>query len=145
MIQETITRDKSIPHYYGDYVRMLFLGTAILIFIGIPFWGHLIPFGTMFEVVSGIILIVLAGLINPHSKWVMILSAIVAGLGAFLLELSAISFHTQHSIELLIAREVGAIMLVVALYFSVKTFRAMTQGKIGERPVPWEFEEPTKE
>ena len=145
MIQKTITKDKMIPHYYGDYVRMLFLATALLIFVGIPFWGHLIPFGTMFEVVSGIILIVLAGLINPHSKWVMIVSAVVAGLGAFLLELSAISFHAQHSMELLVAREVGAIMLVTALYFSVKTVRAMMQGKVGERPVPWEFEEPTKE
>lgn len=139
MAYEIITRDK-IPHYHGDKVRLLFLGTAALGFVGIPFWGHMVPFGTMFEVVSGIALVVLAGLANPRSKWVMILSIVVAAFGAFILEGSAISFHARDSVQLLVAREAGALMLVAALYYSVKTLRAMTQGKIGEWPTPWEFD-----
>lgn len=145
MIHESITRDNDVPHYYGNYVRMLFLATAILTFISIPFWGHLIPFGTMFEVLGGITLIALAGLISPHGRLVVWLSVFVAGFGAFLLELSAISFHTSDSTQLLLAREAGAVMLLAAFYFGVKTLRAMAQGKIGERPVPWEFEKPHKE
>ncbi len=138
MDYERFTPD-TIPHYHGDKVRFLFLLTVALGFIGIPFWGHLVPFGTMFEVVGGIVLVVLAGLASPHSKWVMVLSVIAAAFGAFLLEISAISFHDTDSIRLLLAREAGALMLAAALYYSVKTLRAMTTGKLGAQPTPEEF------
>lgn len=141
MINERISRD-AIPHYYGDKVRMLFLASAGLAFIGIPFWGHLTPFGTLFEVVSALVLIALAGLANPRSRWVMVLSIIASSFGAFLLEFSAISFHARDTIQLLLAREAGALILIAALYYSVKTVRSMAQGKIGEWPTPWEFEKP---
>ncbi|HWH16363.1 MAG TPA: hypothetical protein VNU25_02155 [Candidatus Paceibacterota bacterium] len=141
MEYETAGRD-SIPHYHGDKVRILFLATAAIGAVGIPFWGHLVPYGTLFEVLGGIVLIVLAGLANPRSRWVMVLSIIVAAFGVFLLEASAIAFHTRDPFELLVAREVTALLLGAALYFSVKTLRAMVQGRIGERPTPWEFEKP---
>lgn len=143
MTYELITRD-TIPHYHGDKVRFLFLATVALGFIGIPFWGHLIPFGSLFEVTGGIVLVVLAGLANPRSRWVMLLSVVAAAFGAFLLEGAAISFHAKDSVELLLAREAGALMLGAALYYSVKTLRAMTQGKIGEWPTPWEFDKPAE-
>lgn len=130
----------SIPHYHGDKVRFLFLAVAVLGFVGIPFWGHLVPFGTLFEVIGGLVLIVLAGLMSPRGKGVMTLSVVVAAFGAFLLEVSAISFHDQDSLQLLLARQTGALLLGGALYFAVKTLRAMAQGKIGEWPRPWEFE-----
>lgn len=134
-----------IQHYYGDAVRTLFLATVALSFLAIPFWGHVLPFGTLFELEGGIILITLAGLVNPHSRWVMVLCAVAAGAGAFFLELAAISFRMTDSIPLLVIREAGALLLIAALYFSVKTLRAMSQGKIGEWSRPWEFEKKKEE
>ncbi|CAN5733318.1 hypothetical protein BH11PAT2_BH11PAT2_07230 [soil metagenome] len=144
MYTETI-HNEVIPHYHGDIVRILLLTSVGLAFLAIPLWGHIMPFGTMFEVVSGLIVIVLAGLTNPHSQWIMGLNAIAAGIGAFLSELSAISLSHSDSVQLLIMREISALVLIVALYYSVKTLRAMMQGKIGELPRPWEFEKTATE
>jgi hypothetical protein len=131
-----------IPHYYGDVIRILFVVTAGLSFLAIPLWGDILPYGIVFEVFTAILLVVLAGLTSPHSKMVMYVNIIVAALGAFLLELTAISYRSSDSFMLLIVRELGALALVVALYFCVKTARAMSQGTIGEFPRPWEFETP---
>lgn len=132
----------SIPHYYGNHVRVFFLTAAVLSFISIPLWGHLLPFGTTFEVIGGVVLIILAGLTSPSSRGVMIWNVVVSGFAASLLELSAISFKSHNSIELLIAREGAAVLLLAGLYFSVKTLRAMNQGVLGQWPVPWDFEKP---
>lgn len=129
-----------IAHYYGDTIRALFFSAVALSFVSIPFWGHVLPFSAEFEVFGGIVFIVLAGLTSPHSKAVILADAFVSGIGAFLLELSAISLRSQDPLALLIVREVSAILLIAALYFSVKTLRAISQGKIGESPRPWEFE-----
>lgn len=135
-----LVQKERIPHYHGDTVRLLFLITVGLTFLVVPIWGHVVPFGTLFEVMSGIILIALAGLTNPHSRWVMTLNVLASGIGAFLLEYSAISFQATDTTTLLIMREAAAFILIVAFYFSVKTLRAMTQGKVGELSRPWEFE-----
>jgi hypothetical protein len=131
----------TIVHYHGDIVRMLFLATVGLAFVAVPFWGYLLPFGMVFEVASGIVLILLAGLTSPHSKVTIVLDAIAAALGAFLLEITAISFRSVDPIMLQIIREACALALLGAMYFSIKTLRAMMQGNIGILPRPWEFEE----
>ncbi len=141
MDYRTSTGRETIPHYHGDTVRLLFVATVFFTFLIIPFLGHVLPFGTVFEVIAGIILILLAGLMNPHSRWVMVLSVLAAALGAVLLEGSAIAFHAKDNLSLLIAREAGALAFVVALYLAVKTLRAMNQKKVGELPRPWEFEQ----
>ena len=135
---------ENIPHYYGDFVRLLFVATAALSFLAIPIWGQILPYGIVFEVIAGIVLVVLAGLTNPHSKWVMYWNILVSGLGAFLLEITAISLQPSSATMLLAIREVSVLLLITALYFSIKTARAMSQGKIGELPRPWEFEDSNK-
>jgi hypothetical protein len=129
-----------IPHYHGDIVRGLFFAMVAISFAAIPLVGHILPFGDFFEVISGIILIILAGLTNPHSRWVMVLNIIVSAVGAGLLELAAFALRTGDAVPLLLVRETGALVMIAALYFSVKTVRAMAQGKLGEAPQSWEFE-----
>ncbi len=130
---------EGIPHYYGDYVRILFLSTAALAFFAIPVWGNMLEFGVIFEILAGLLLVLLAGLTSPQSKGVMMLNILVAALGAFMLELTAVSYQAKSSFILLSVREAGAILLIIALYFSVKTLRAMIQGKIGEAYNPEDF------
>ncbi len=133
-------QSQGIPHYHGDEVRRYFFAVVALGFIAIPIWGEVIPVGVLLEVAGGILLIVLAGFTSPHSKIVLVLDALVAIFGVFLLEMAAIGlFHTD-SIALFLVREVSAILLAFGLYASIKTIRAMVQGKVGVLATQGEFE-----
>ncbi len=134
-------RIRGIPHYYGDHIRALFVATAVLSVIIIPLYGDLIPFGTLTQVLCAILLVLLGGLTNPHGRMVMWYDTIVAGLGTLLLESAAITYYPTGSIELFLAREAAALALLFSFYFSVKTLRAMSLGKLGKASLPWEFEE----
>lgn len=137
----SVFRLHDIPHYYGDYVRQLFLGCAVLSAVAIPVWGNLVPFGTVVQVASALLLVLLAGITNPHSKMVMLYNVVVSGTGVLLLESAAISFYSVDSTGLFVCREAAAIALLFAFYFGIKTLRAMSLGKVGRQERPWEFEE----
>lgn len=130
---------KAVPHYYGDYVRKLFVAIAILSVLVIPLWGNLLPFGTFFELGAAVFLVVLAGLTNPHSRTVALINVLVAGAGAFLLEMAAIEFYGSQSFALFLARESATILFLLALYFAVKTMRAMFLKQVGHEAKKDEF------
>lgn len=133
-------RLRGIPHYYGDHIRALFMATAVLSVVVIPIYGSLLPFSTLTQIICATLLVLLAGLTNPHSKITMWYTALVSGIGTILLESAAINFFATDSLELFLARELAALMLMFAFYFSVKTLRAMSFGKLGKAARPWEFE-----
>jgi hypothetical protein len=134
-----------IRHYYGDQIRFLLLAAAVLSFIAIPIWGNLLPLGLFAQITGGLILVLLAGLINPHSKIVMVLAAAATGVGALLVEATAITYHRIDPIQLLLVREIEVILLVLAFYFAVKTARSMFLHKVGETERPWEFDKTSTE
>lgn len=129
-----------IPHYYGDHIRFCFLAAAVVSFIALPIWGDVLPFGLFIQITGGLVLVLLAGLTNPHSKTVMVLNVAAAGIGALLVEATAITYHARDSIQLLLVREIEVVLLVLAFYFAVKTARSMFLHKVGETERPWEFE-----
>jgi len=86
-----------IPHYYGDYVRALFLGAAVLSAVVIPVFGNLLPFGTFVQVLSALLLVLLAGLTNPHSRMLILYDTIISGVGVLLLESIAISVAAERA------------------------------------------------
>lgn len=128
-----------VAHYYGDPVRRIFVAIALISVIVTPLWGNLLPFGTSFELASAIFLIVLAGLTNPHSPIVTVISALVAGIGAFLLEMTAIDFYESQSFLIFIIRETAVILFLFALYFAIKTLRAMLLKQVGQAARKNEF------
>jgi hypothetical protein len=138
--QHSLVQSRRIEHYYGDYVRQLFVVAALLSIVVIPVLGNLLPFGTLVQVASAILLVILAGVTNPHSKTVMWYNTVTAGLSVLLLELAAIYQYKPVEMWLFMAREAVAIMLLFALYFSVKTIRAMSSGTIGHGPQLGEFD-----
>ena len=100
----------------------------------VPLWGDLLPFGeqgALLQIAIAIGLVILAGFTSPRSMLSIVLDLFAAGIGAFLLEAAAISFYRTDSWLLFFARELVAVMLLFALYFSVKTLRAMLVGSIG--------------
>lgn len=134
----------AVPHYHGDAIRKLFVACALLSLFVIPLWGNLLPFGLMFELGTIILLVLFAGLTNPHGKFILALDTLIAGTGAFLLEAAAIDFYGTESIMLFIAREIAAILLLLAFYFSVKTLRALMLGQVGHMARVGEFDESKK-
>lgn len=131
-----------IPHYYGDNVRTLFIVVAVISVLIIPIFGNLLSFGTVGQLGAAILLVLLAGLTNPHSKMLMLADVVVAGAGVLLLGSAGISFYSLDPFILFAVREAGAVTLLFAFYFSVKTLRAMIQGKTGQTERPWEFDNP---
>lgn len=129
-----------VAHYHGDEVRVLFVATTILSFIVIPIWGNILPFGLLTQIGVGIALVFLAGITNPHSAFFIIVDALVAGAGVFLLEVAAITLYQADPFMLFLSRELAGVMLLLALYYSVRTLRAMVQGKVGKFAQPKEFE-----
>ncbi len=138
----TILRLHSVPHYYGDNVRMLLLLSAIVSVVAIPLVGNLLPFGIMPQVGVALLLVLLAGLTNPHGRIVMLCNAIVSGVGLLMLESVVISLYPNVTAGLFIVSEAVCLMLLFAFYYSVKTLRAFSLGKLGKWEQPQEFADP---
>lgn len=136
-----MVRMYDIPHYYGDYVRELFVAAAALTAVAIPVWGDLLPIGTPLQVAGMLLLVILAGLTNPHGKLIMLYNATVAAIGVLLFEVAAVTYYAVEPFTLFMLREAAAILLLFALYFSVKTIRAMSLGKLGKKDLPVDLED----
>ena len=121
---------RHVEHYYGDRVRELFVATAVVSLVCIPLWGDLLPFGTFVQILAPLVLVLLAGLTNPFGTMIHVYDAIVAALGTILVEYTAVELYHVQSVELFAAREVAALLLLFAFYWSVKTARAKAQGKL---------------
>jgi len=130
-IETLFGRKGKIPHYYGDSVRMMFISSAVIYAVAMPLFGNLIPVSTGTGILIVIVLAFLAGVTNPNFPWLMLINAAVAGAGIYLAEMAAISFFNTDSFVLFIMRQVVALLLLFAFYYSVKSFRSMLSGDIG--------------
>ncbi len=139
--RSTVGWNQEIPHYYGDYVRSLFIAMAVLSFVVMPLFGDMLPFGIIPQVGASLLLVLLAALTSARSIPLMLINATVAGVSVVLLESFAILLHHTQSTELFLSREAGVLLMLGALYFSVKTIRGMLSGKIGHADTSLEFDE----
>mgnify|MGYP001611693625 CR=1 FL=1 len=133
-----------LAHYYGDYVRKLFIVAAALMLILAPFlpsglWVLTLPF----DIVGALVLVALAALTNPKKELIMLANAAAAGIGLAASEVIALSAFANGESLVFIAREVLAFVFVLALYFALKTLRAMRFQQVGKRELPGEFLEDT--
>ncbi len=128
-----------VPHYYGDYVRSIFIVVGAFMLILAPFVSERAPQLLPIQVVSAVVLVLLAGLTSPKKEWVLILDAIAAGLGVIFFEFLALAAYNASAWFSFIALEIVTISFLVALYFSIKTVRAMSSGQIGKKPSFGEF------
>jgi hypothetical protein len=130
----------SVPHYYGDVVRIIFVFTAVAVGILAPMSGS-VGFGLVIAMPIVLTLIVLAGFTNPHSKTVMILDTAAAAVCLMIAETFAIAaFQSQEMLVFLVFETIACAQLV-ALYFSAKTVRAALMGKIGKIDGVGEFDD----
>lgn len=131
----------TVPHYYGDTVRRIFIGTAfiILFVFASPFLVEPTNGMVAFGVIAALVLACLAACTNPRHQWVMVANALTAGGGVLFAELFAITSWRAGFWGVFLASEGLVIAFLFALYFSVKTVRAMLLGQIGRRPTVGEF------
>ncbi len=114
-----------IPHYYGDYVRQLFLAIAAILVVVIPIWKDFLPVNILIEISAIVALVILAGLTNPSKKWTIVFDTVLAALGVVAFETAAVSMWSGTSFFLFGMREVVSLLFLFALYFSIKTLRSM--------------------
>jgi hypothetical protein len=134
----------SVAHYHGDMVRRLFIAAAAVSLFVIPLWGNILPFGTGVQISAAILLVVLAGLTNPHGPFWIYCDILFAAVSVFLLESAAIYYFQIDSLMLFVTREAAAILLLFALYYAVKTARAMWLHTVGHEGSLHEFDAPQK-
>lgn len=119
--------DNPPSHYYGDVVRRLFLAGAILMAITLPFILEFFPTPIHISLFGIIILGLVAGLISPQQKWVIIVNFLIS-LGAFaVFEYFAVITYMELSITSLFfwINQVLAVIFLISLYYASKTFRGV--------------------
>ncbi len=134
----------TLSHYYGDAVRLLFLAVAVMVGVAIPFSGEL-RMGALIGAPSIVVLLVLAGLTNPHGKIVLVMNAIVAGAGVVFTQLIALAAYGAGGYPFFAFIECMSVLLMVSLYLSIKNVRAMAAHKIGRVDGMGEFDESDRE
>jgi hypothetical protein len=122
-----------IAHYYGDYVRQIFMGSAAMMLVFSPFLSRDFPAALPFEIGGALIIAVLGALTNPARQISMIANAVAAGVGVIVYELLALNAFYAGAMIAFIEREALAIAFLFALYFSLKTFRNMVFHMLGKR------------
>lgn len=128
-----------IEHYYGDSVRELILGGTVLMLLTSPLYADKIVTEFPFEVVGAIAAVCFAALTNPWKRWVLIGDAVLSGVAAVIFQAWAVlDFSTDNPVAFVL-REAIAVIALFALYFSIKTVRAMVLNQVGRQPVVPEF------
>lgn len=131
----------TIPHYYGDYVRQIFMVCAAAMLIFSPFLSRSLPVALPFEIGGAIIVAILGALTNPVRQVSLLANAIVAGVGVITYELLALNAFYSGAMIAFIEREALAVAFLFALYFSLKTVRNMVFHQIGKQSKFGEFTE----
>lgn len=129
----------SIPHYYGDYVRQIFMLCAAVMLVFSPFLASEMPSALFFEIGGAIIIAILGALTNPSNRMSMLANAIAAGVGILTYELLALNAYASGAMIAFVVREAVAVAFLFALYFSLKTLRNMLFHTIGKKGVVGEF------
>ena len=115
-------------HYYGDYVRRLFILGSALMIASYAFFQTYVNLPVSLSIFIILVLILLAGLQNPNARWIVILNTVIAVIACAGFEYKAVTFYssTAYSLSPLFfwANQILALVFFVAIYYSTKTLRA---------------------
>ncbi|KKQ77373.1 MAG: hypothetical protein UT00_C0013G0004 [Parcubacteria group bacterium GW2011_GWA1_38_7] len=127
-IWETLKNEKLLTrHYYGDLVRFLFMLAAIIMLITLPFLIGKLPVPLYISIMVILAIGVLAGITNPLQKWISILNGLISTAALFIFEFYAVNSFSTSGVKTLyfITNQLLAVVFLFALYYSIKTLRAM--------------------
>lgn len=133
----------SIPHYYGDTMRMYFIGGTALMLLAAPFYTGNIRLEMPFILAGAVCMVVLAALTGPHNRTIMTLNVVGAAVLTIMFGGWALLSYGDISSLAFVLRDAIALVFLIALYFSLKTLRAMYMDQIGREPSLEEFRDET--
>lgn len=138
-------KEKAATHYYGDYVRRLFLGAGVATLLILPFYNTLLPAMSPDALVLFVIVIILfAAILNPRrSATIAGIDALISIIGVYLFAYYAVTEYANTELIVTVLRQALAVVFAFALYFSVKTLRARIV-RTGEGPRHGRDEEPRR-
>ena len=114
---------KTIPHYHGDIVRVVFFIAGLIMIVGLPLFKEEINFPIYFSIFATMVLVILAGLTNPKQMWIAYLNLVVSLVGFVIFEYEAATKFDDLTSSFFIINQILALLFFTALYFSVKTLR----------------------
>ncbi len=116
---------KKAKHYYGDTVRQLFLAGGIIILVAMPFYNNIIPADPILVTVLVVILALAAAITTIEKVWIMLINSIISAMFVVMFETYSVIYYVNDGTVLLLIRQAIALIFLFALYYSVKTLRAM--------------------
>src|SRR3989338_461592 len=75
---EPTTTRKSIPHYYGDLVRIIFIIGAVFVLLSIPFVTDILRIPVIIPIFAIAILAITAGITNPAQFFSLRLNVVIS-------------------------------------------------------------------
>jgi len=122
-------RDRNIPHYHGDEVRILFVIGAVILIVA-QSTGAELPLTTLGTVISAALLVIAAGITNPMQYEIHWASALLSLAGTVLFGTTAVDQYRAGAnfFDLsFIYLEALALISLIALYFTTRTIRGIMQ------------------
>lgn len=115
----------TMPHYYGDMVRKLFLIAACAMLFTLPFFTTYIPVTIWTALLIILGLSIFSGLTNPKVFILAILDMVIAIVALLLFGYNAIDAYLRYGITEMYfwLNEVLGLLFLISLYLSVKTVR----------------------
>ncbi len=121
---EPQTNQKTIPHYYGDLVRIIFVIGAVFVLLGIPFVTDILNIPAILPILAIAVLAVTAGITNPAQLFSLRLNVGVSIV--FLIFFAYMGWYAYDAGlggGVGLSNQIGAVLFLVASYFSVKSLR----------------------
>ena len=126
---ESVPRHRRVLHYHGDEVRMIFFISAIVLIVA-QSTGAELPLSTSGAVITAVLLVIAAGVTSPEQSSIHWFNGLLAVVGTVLFGTAAVEhyragmsvFDTSFAYT-----EALAILSLVALYFTTRTIRGITQ------------------
>lgn len=130
---ESVYYSDGAPHYYGNYIRVIFFVIGLLMLFCLPFFSKEITIGPFLSILGVIVINLLAGMTNRKQKVMMFFDIIVSLIGTLFFELIAF-FRFDRYGNIFDAyfwfNEIVALLFFITLYLGIKTFRGMiTEGR----------------
>lgn len=116
---------KKAKHYYGDTVRQLFLAGGIIILVAMPFYNTIIPADPTLVTVLVVALALAAAITTRGKMWIMLVNSIISAMFIIMFETYSVIYYIDDGTVLLLIRQAISLIFLFALYYSVKTLRAM--------------------
>ena len=115
-------------HYYGNYVRRLFLTAGAIMIFTYPFFKPQIDVPVWFAAVSVLVISVVAGLQTPRHRWSALVNTAISTLAFSIFIYKGTNFYLTPGYEehplFFWVNQFLALIFFFGIYFSIKSTRA---------------------